>query len=428
MTAADQSRENVVEAGGIVRRHIDGKLHVAVVHRKRHGGDWSLPKGHAEDGEALIDAAAREVSEEAVCIGEPVELAGVITYETPAATKYVLFWWMDYVRDVARPSDPDEVASVHWLRPRKALKKLSYPQQRRLLAPLVKSQRAKRAWYEPVVPPHPTRGNLMVAIETARIELSAKGASPNPEPDWLLAAERCLDAAESHLEASEYDDGWALLHRAQEFEIQGFTREQCEAEASAIRIETASKLTGWRREAILALLDVDDWSKARDEGRKDRLLGSLRTLHVWYANAYRDVALLRRYQAILLVMATPIVVALVAGFIVFGEQIEQDALLQEGWVAVGAMLLGALGGVTSALQRVTRHGPRIRVPVRLGAFISSLSRPVIGAIAGLTVYLGALASVLVPNENPVPFALLAAFASGFTERLVVREGDDASSA
>ena len=37
---------------------------VAVVRRNRHGGDWTLPKGHCESGETLQDAAIREVREE----------------------------------------------------------------------------------------------------------------------------------------------------------------------------------------------------------------------------------------------------------------------------------------------------------------------------------------------------------------------------
>ena len=226
----------------------------------------------------------------------------------------------------------------------------------------------------------------------------------------------------------EYDDGWALLHRAHEFEVQAFSREQCDAEAGDVRLEASSKLTGWRRGAVLELLAVDSWSKASDDMRKVRLADALRIRHESFANEYRDVAILRRYQAILVLMATPILAVLAAGFIVFVDQLGPSAPLQRWWVAAGTILLGALGGITSALQRVTCQGPRTCVPLRLSALVGSLSRPVIGAIAGLTVYLGALAGLLVPNDNPVPFALLAAFGSGFTERLVVRRGDDTDQA
>jgi 8-oxo-dGTP pyrophosphatase MutT (NUDIX family) len=429
MTAAtdslDGSRPDVVEAGGIVRRHIDGELRVAVVHRKRYDGDWTLPKGHVNADETLLHAAVREVREEAVCIGEPAELAGVITYQTTEGTKYVVFWWMDYMGDVDGPSDPEEVSSVHWLRPAVARQRLTYPQQQGLLALLVESHRVRRRGrFERLVPALPTRGNLRVAIERARIEQLNKNLHPSDKPDWLVASERCLDAAESHLDAEEYDDGWALLHRAHEFEVRAFSHEQCDAEASDLRLEASSKLTGWRREAVLKVLARDSWDKASDEMRKVRLADAMRIRHESFANEYRDIIILRRYQAILVLMAMPIVAVLAAGFIVFVDQVRPSAPLQEWWIAVGTILLGALGGITSALQRVTRQGPRSRVPLRLSALVSSLSRPVVGAIAGLTVYLGALAGLLVPNDNPVPFVLLAAFGSGFTERLVVRRGDE----
>jgi 8-oxo-dGTP pyrophosphatase MutT (NUDIX family) len=423
--ATDGSRADVVEAGGVVRRQIDGELRIAVVHRKRHEGDWTLPKGHRYGDETLLDAALREVREEAVCIAEPAELAGMISYQTTESTRYVVFWWMDYTNDVDGSPDSAEVRSVHWLRPADASRRLSYTEQRQLLAPLVRLHRVRqRSWSDRLVPAHPTRGNLAVAIDQARIDLQFQHMRADPEPDWMVAVERCLDAAELHLGADKYDDGWAMLHLAREFEIQSFSHEKCDAQASNVRIEAPSKLTGWRRTAVLKLLALDKWGDASDDVRKEWLVDALRILHESYANEYRDVAILRRYQAILLVMAMPIVAVLLTGFIAFADQLGRDARLEQWWVAVGSILLGALGGITSALQRVTRRGPRTRAPVRLGLIIGSLSRPVIGAIAGLTVYLGALASVLVPNENPVPFALLAAFASGFTERLVVRSGND----
>jgi 8-oxo-dGTP diphosphatase len=422
--ATSGSIPDVIEAGGIVRRHIDGELRIAVVHRKRHHGDWTLPKGHRNGAETLLQAAVREVREETRCIGEPTEVAGVITYQTTEGTKYVVFWWMEYTGVVDGQPDPEEVESVYWLSPAKASRRLTYLQQKRMLAPLVRSRRLGwrrwRAWFVPV---HPTRGNLTVAIERARIERLGTRMNASQTQDLRVVADRFLDAAESHLDAKEYDDGWALLHRAHEFEVQGFSRSQCDAEASDVRIEASDKLAGWRRKAVLKRLAVDSWDRAEVDERRVRLADALRIRHEWYANEYRDVAILRRHQAILLLMAVPLIILLVIWFIAFADRLGPSAPLDLWWVAAGAILLGALGGITSALQRVTRQGPRTRVPLRIGAFVGSLARPVVGAIAGLTVYLGALAGILVPNDNPVPFALLAAFGSGFTERLVVRRGE-----
>ncbi|WP_345418295.1 NUDIX domain-containing protein [Actinomycetospora chlora] len=46
-------------AGGVV---VDPHGRVVVV--RQRGGTWSLPKGHLEDGEDVLDAARREIHEE----------------------------------------------------------------------------------------------------------------------------------------------------------------------------------------------------------------------------------------------------------------------------------------------------------------------------------------------------------------------------
>jgi ADP-ribose pyrophosphatase YjhB (NUDIX family) len=48
-----------VSAGGVV---LNARGQVLVV--SQHGTSWSLPKGHVEEGEGLLEAARREVREE----------------------------------------------------------------------------------------------------------------------------------------------------------------------------------------------------------------------------------------------------------------------------------------------------------------------------------------------------------------------------
>ena len=49
-------------AGGVVVRLVAGGWHALLI--RDPGGNWSLPKGHIEEGETLRDTAAREVEEE----------------------------------------------------------------------------------------------------------------------------------------------------------------------------------------------------------------------------------------------------------------------------------------------------------------------------------------------------------------------------
>jgi hypothetical protein len=134
-----------------------------------------------------------------------------------------------------------------------------------------------------------------------------------------------------------------------------------------------------------------------------------------------DVALLRRYQAILLSIALAILVAALAGSVVANPAFSDG--VEKWWVALAAALSGALGGITSALQRTARRSTE-RVPQKIGSMGSSLSRPVIGAVAGTTVFLAVRAGMTQPSEQQVAYLLLVAFGARFAERLVVRDPRD----
>lgn len=56
--------KTTVAAGGVIVRDSFAGLEVALV-RERCYSDWTLPKGHLEQGETLVAAALREVREEA---------------------------------------------------------------------------------------------------------------------------------------------------------------------------------------------------------------------------------------------------------------------------------------------------------------------------------------------------------------------------
>ena len=101
--------------------------------------------------------------------------------------------------------------------------------------------------------------------------------------------------------------------------------------------------------------------------------------------------------------------------------------LDNWWVAVVAVLLGGLGGVTSALQRSTRSG--LNAPGdRFTSYVVSLSRPLMGAVAGFIAYIGQRVLIEQDGTAQVAAVLVASFAAGFAERLLPVNPDDTATA
>ena len=81
-----------------------------------------------------------------------------------------------------------------------------------------------------------------------------------------------------------------------------------------------------------------------------------------------------------------------------------------------AALLGALGGLLSALRTLTRSAAR-KIPAHLAGWPVTLVRPVIGAVAGIAAWLIiATGVVTVVAELKQLAPLVAAFFAGFSER------------
>ena len=128
---------DVEAAGGVVlRAHATGPQ-VLVVHRVRYG-DWSLPQGKLDPGEAHADAAVREVAEEtgvAATVGTPLRQT---VYPVPDGLKRVRWYLMSPVDGDPdqRPADR-EVDVARWIPVTEAAPLLTYPTDAELLAEAV---------------------------------------------------------------------------------------------------------------------------------------------------------------------------------------------------------------------------------------------------------------------------------------------------
>jgi 8-oxo-dGTP pyrophosphatase MutT (NUDIX family) len=116
-------------AGGLVWRDSPhGKL-LAIVHRRRYGDEWSLPKGKLKKQETWLEAARREVQEETAYRVQVDGFAGVIGYLVEGKPKVVRLWHMSVTGKSGERTDT-EVDEVDWLPVAEACTRLTYPLER----------------------------------------------------------------------------------------------------------------------------------------------------------------------------------------------------------------------------------------------------------------------------------------------------------
>jgi 8-oxo-(d)GTP phosphatase len=122
----------VLAAGGVLWRpgHRESAEEVALIHRPRYD-DWSLPKGKVDPGETEPVTAVREVFEET---GHHVQLGrriATVSYPIEPRTKKVQYWSARSIGGSFAPNN--EVDDLIWLPAPAAIKKVSYPYDRKIL-------------------------------------------------------------------------------------------------------------------------------------------------------------------------------------------------------------------------------------------------------------------------------------------------------
>ena len=443
--------ENVVEnsliqaAGGLVWRKKLFGIRIAVIHRSRYG-DWCLPKGKPEGGETLKETALREVREEIGCSVRVAGFAGTTRHKVNGVMKIVSFWHMEFIAK-GTIKDREEVDRVVWLRPRKALQRLDYPEERRLLAMALFEKNLcvfSRFWYGL----RPRRNRLASSLEAFRLELERCKDLPGVDEehsDWKDLAQSLLARAYTALDRKQLDTGWKCLLAAARMEIYGISEEERKARAVAICKEAEDKLKGWRKKATLSSLDCrTDQGPTCSGAERLYYATSLRDEH--FTNEYFRMAHLRNQLVILLLV---LVSALTAIFtistpewfkfsspplvsneensgqdtaVITEESSVEDPVImpKDKMFVMGVILFGVMGGAFSAIMSLSNTSTRKRIPEQIVDSYVTLLRPALGAAGALVVYVFISIELFKIPISSNPAFLAIAFAAGFSERLVVR--------
>src|SRR3954447_24698828 len=130
------ARNREFSAGGVVVRGEDTIVIVPVRRAANGRAVVALPKGHIDPGETPIEAAAREVREEAGVDAEPTEKLGDVHYWYQRSgrriAKQVAFFLCEYRS--GDPADHDsEVEVARWVPLEEAATTLSYKGEREMV-------------------------------------------------------------------------------------------------------------------------------------------------------------------------------------------------------------------------------------------------------------------------------------------------------
>jgi 8-oxo-dGTP pyrophosphatase MutT (NUDIX family) len=435
MTTDNQQRF-IRAAGGLLWRRRSTGCEIAIVHRGREGRkDWTLPKGKLNDGESWQQAALREVKEETGYKASICDPAGAISYVVDGKPKVVRFWHMIKAGDAQQKTDNEEIDEVRWLPPKDALKQLDHPLERALLeaslqppASCIGPNAFKRAWAGFFRSTSLDRlGNTLDPFEAdlvTRIEQSKNRPSNVSTVRWDLRSTHLLDLARRAFHDGDAERGWRCLKAADRFMLYGLDPERLPIEARPILAEASEEekgLSKWRRTSIQEAL-CENGGKLKQKLDAQDVVRAKRILDEHQDNVYQKVEILKSRLRLLCVAS----LAAVAAWLIEPPFLPYPSSLATATTSprlmwLGVILSGVLGAVFSGFSSsISTDQKRARIPSELSTSSVTLARLSMAVAASLAAAIFLASGALNVLKPTYELMLAAAFAAGFSDRLLLR--------
>jgi hypothetical protein len=282
-------------------------------------------------------------------------------------------------------------------------------------------------------------GNTIEAFEPELEALIEEQKKKDGDQTWQKRSLQLLEKAKEALDDGNADLGWRCMKASDRFTLYGLEDDVLKNEAELILAEATDEekeLTSWRRKSIKTLLAGPD-GKLKQSLSPSTVARAKRTLDEHHDNDYHKSAILKVRLRVLTVVSWIAIIAWIARppispavkSIAAASNVSDmvDNALPTRWLWFAVILSGVLGAVFSGFSSsIATDRKKTRIKSELSTPTLTFARLSLAMVSAIAISVFLLSGVLnLPKPN-LELLLAVAFASGFSERLLLRAIDSLS--
>ena len=245
------------------------------------------------------------------------------------------------------------------------------------------------------------------------------------EKEHINQINNILDEAQVALDNGKTEIAWQLLRSAQRTQLKLDPKGALLFKKNALYHEADQKLKNWRKDAILDFVE-NGQKKDEETGEKsinrEALTEAYGVLHEHFSNIYTKNRSILKQLFTLSFTAFGALLAFL--FIIWKNNMILDLPITSVLTmptTFSVLLFGTMGACLSAIFSLAGGVKGIKIPKLQVNLWITLTRPVIGAISALVIFIFIISGILFPNQNLNTAGILSiSFVAGFSERLIIR--------